>query len=134
MTDLRVVLREIGADVATQHAERQFRRTRRVGRRHTGVAVLVPGERPRPRLFDSIAQTVQGTHSGVAAPAEGELLHQAHADQLVVHQIRRHAYQMQIADALTNDLVARGEGNEMRETLHCEHLPGLHVTRDHLAQ
>ena len=66
-------------------------------------------------MFDRIAQAMQRTDAGIAAPGERQLARAAHADQLVVDQVRRHADQVQVAPALADDLVAGRERDQVRE-------------------
>ena len=54
---------------------------------------------------------------GLPPHEKTSLLHAAHADELVVDEIGRHADQREPFAALPDDLVARGMGNEMREAL-----------------
>ncbi len=64
--------REVGADVAAQHAERQPRRAGAIRRRHARVRVLVDRQRRGPRVLDGVAQPVQRADAGIAAPRERE--------------------------------------------------------------
>jgi len=80
-------------------------------------------ERLRPALLDGIPEAMQRADARVASPGENQLLRAAGANQLVVEEIRRHPNQRQVADALTDDLVARRERNEMREALECDPMP-----------
>jgi hypothetical protein len=109
--------RQICADVAAQHAERQARGSGRVSGGHSGMRMLVDRERLRPGIFDRIAQPIQRTDARIAAPRKCQCARAAAADQLVVDQIRRHADQMQSASLLANDLVTGRERNQVRETL-----------------
>ena len=65
--------------------------------------------------FHGIAETVQRADARIAAPRENELVDAAHADELVVDQVRRHADQGQMLAALPYDLVAGGMRNKMGE-------------------
>src|SRR5205807_7045071 len=65
-----------------------------------------------------ISQPVQGAHPGIAAPRENELARAAHADELIVDQVGRHADQREVATALADDLVAGSKGNQVREPFH----------------
>ena len=53
---------------------------------------------------------MQRADAGIAAPGEHELVDAAHADELVVDQVRRHADQRQALALLADHLVAGGEG------------------------
>jgi hypothetical protein len=75
---------------------------------------------------------MQRTDSGITAPREYQPIGRAHADQLVIDQIRRHANQSQVLDALADDLVAGGERNQVREALHGHVVAAMHVQRDGL--
>ena len=110
--------RQIGADVAAQHRRTaSVRRPRGIGRGHAGMRVLVDRERMRPAVLDRIAQPVQRTDAGIAAPGERQRARAAHADHLVVDQVRRHADQVQVAPALADDLVPGSERDQVREAL-----------------
>ncbi len=52
---------------------------------------------------------------GLPPQEKTSLVDAAHADQLVVDQVRRHADQRQMLAALADDLVAGGMRNEMGE-------------------
>ena len=106
--DGRIHLRQVGADVAAEDGERQAGRARLVGIGHGGVGMLLDRQRARPAVLDGIAQAVQRADAGIAAPGEDHLLGAAHADQLVVDEVRRHADQREVAAALPDHLVAGG--------------------------
>ena len=94
------------------------------------MRALDDGQRLRPIPFDRIAEAVQGTDPGIAAPGEGQAFGTPHADHLVADQIGCHADQMQPAAALTNDLVTGGKRDQMREALERHALTVAHVLRD----
>ena len=110
-------LGEVAPRVAAQDAERQVRRARRVGRRHSRVRVLLELERRRPAVLDRVAEAVERADAGVAAPREDELARAAHADQLVVDDVGRHPDERQVAPTLADDLVARRVRDQVREAL-----------------
>ena len=114
--DIRVVLRQIRADIAAQHAERQMRCARRVSRSHAGMLVLFHGNRIRPLLLDRIAQAVQRAHARISAPRKHDLRHAARADQLIVNHIGSHADHRQSAPLLANDFMPGGERDQVRES------------------
>ena len=58
---------------------------------NAGVRVFDDLKRPRPRVFHGVAQTVQRTNSRIPAPGENQFTRGAHADHLVIYQVRRHA-------------------------------------------
>ncbi|MNP42996.1 hypothetical protein D3C76_1367910 [compost metagenome] len=72
-------------------------------------------DRVRPLFFNGVAQTMQGTDTRVAAPGEDQLAGATGADQLIVDQVRGHAYQGQIFLALTNDFMPGGSRNQVGE-------------------
>src|SRR5438445_5101823 len=74
------------------------------------MAMLFQLQRLRPAVLDGVAQPVQGAHPGIAAPRENELARAAHADELIVDQVGRHADQREVATALADDLVAGSKG------------------------
>ena len=71
----------------------------------------------RPSVFDCVSQTVQRADAGIAAPGENQLADAAHADELIVNEVRRHPDQRQPLAALTDNLVARSMRDKMSETL-----------------
>ena len=60
---------------------------------------------------------MQRAHPRIAAPGELHRLGDAHANHLVVEDVRRHPDEGEVAAALTDDLVARGIGDQVREPL-----------------
>ncbi len=76
---------------------------------------------------------MQTAHTRVAKPREDELARDAGGDHLVVDQIRRQATQGQVALALANDLVSRGESNEVREALDRDGIAVAHQLTDRVA-
>ena len=107
--DVRVDLRKIGAAVAAEDRARHAGGAGGVRVRHRGMAVLFDLERTRPAAFDGVAEAVQRTDAGVAAPREDEPAGAAAADHLVVQHVGRHSDERQIREALADDLVARRE-------------------------
>ena len=124
------VLWEVGADVAAEHAERETRRAGHVAHRHPGVAVLFDLERRRPAVLDCVAEAVERTDAGIAAPREHELAGAAGSDQLVVDEIGRHPHQRQVTPALADDLVARRVRDEVGEALEGDGVAVVDVGRD----
>jgi hypothetical protein len=108
---------QVAAAVAAQDAEREVGRAGRVRRRHPRVRVLLDLERRRPAVLDGVPEPVQRADSGIAAPREDELARAAHPDQLVVHEVRRHPDQRQVAPALADQLVPRRVRDQVREAL-----------------
>jgi hypothetical protein len=74
-------------------------------------------ERHRPAVLDGVAQAVEGADAGVAAPREDQPASAAHADQLVVDQVRRHPHELEVAAALADDLVAGRKRDQVGEAL-----------------
>ncbi len=99
-----------------------MRRAGSVSGRHTGMRVFFERERSGPALLHRIAQPMQRADARIAAPGENQLRRAARADQLIVDQIRRHADQRQIAAPLTDDLVPRGERNQVCEAFQSHHI------------
>ena len=116
--DARIDLRQVDADVAAQHRQRQPRGAGLVGIGHGGVGMLLDRERLRPAVLDRIAEAVQRADAGIAAPGEHDLVDAAHADELVVDQVGRHADQRQALLLLADDLVAGGMRDQVGEPLH----------------
>ncbi|MCY1539752.1 hypothetical protein D9M68_753530 [compost metagenome] len=80
------------------------------------MAVFFDFQRFGPALLHRVAQAVQRTDAGVAAPGEHQLLRTASSDQQVIYQVGRHAHQGQLTLALTNQLVGRGSWNKVGKT------------------
>ena len=80
------------------------------------MTVLLDLERFRPSIFDRIAKSMQGTDSGISAPGKDQFSDTPGTDQLVINQVWSHPDQGQISFSLSNNFVARREGNQMSET------------------
>ena len=104
--------------IAAKDRERQPGRARLVGVGHGGVRMLLDRDRLRPAVLDRVAEAVQRADAGIAAPGEHQLVGAAHADELVVDEVRRHPDQREMLAALADDLVPRRIRNEMGEPLH----------------
>ena len=85
-------------------------------------------------MLDRVAEAVQRADAGVAAPGEDELARAAHADELVVDQVGRHADQRQVAPPLPDDLVAGRERDEVGEPLHRDRVAVVHEGRDRFGE
>jgi len=81
------------------------------------MRMFLDRQRARPLVLDRVAQTMQRADARIAAPREDQLRHAARANHLVVDDVRRQAHHGQVAAPLTDDLVPRGERDEMREPL-----------------
>ncbi len=128
--DVRVHLGEIGSEVAAEEGRRHAGGAGGVGVRHRGVAVLLDLERPRPAALDGVAQAMERADAGIAAPREHQLARAAAPDHLVVQEVRRHAHERQIGNALPDDLVPGGKRDEVGKTLERDALAGTHESRD----
>ena len=113
--DARVVLDQVGSDVAAQHAEGQVRGAGAIGRRHAGMRVFFDLDGLGPVVFDRVAQAVQRPDARISAPGEDDLLDAPGADELIVDQVRGHADHGEIALGLPDDLVSGGERDQVRE-------------------
>ena len=120
--DFRIHLRQIGADIAAEDGARQTGGARLIGIRHRGMRMFLDFELVRPAVFDRVAQAMQRADAGIAAPGENELFRAAHADELIVEQIRRHPDQGEMLSALADHLMAGGVRNEMGEAFHRHHV------------
>ena len=132
--DARIDLRQVDADVATKHRERQVGRACVIGVGHAGVGMFLNGERVRPAILDGVADAMRRADSRIAAPREHKFFGAAHADHLIVDQIRRHADQRQATTLLANDLVACRERDQMCEALHGEGIAIVDVLGDRIMQ
>jgi hypothetical protein len=98
--------------------------------RHRGVAVLLDLERLRPAVFDRVAEAMERSDAGIAAPREHQLRRGAAADHLVVDQIRRHPDQREIRQPLPDDFMAGRKRDEVREALERDaRAPRSHIAR-----
>ena len=79
--------------------------------------MLFQFELVRPAVLDGVSQAMQRADAGIAAPRKNQLGDAAHADELIVNEVRGHADQREPFAALTDDLVAGGMRNEMGEAL-----------------
>ena len=109
---------QVGARVPAQHGERQPGRAGdvAVGHARRGCAPRARSGR-RPAVLHRVADAVQRTDAGVAAPREDQLRGAARTDELVVDDVRRHADQRQITAPLADDLVPGRERDQMGEAL-----------------
>ena len=127
-------LRQIDALVAAEHREGEVRRAGLIGVRHRGMAVLFELKRRRPVVLHRVAQAMQRADAGVAAPREDEFFRAAHADQLVVDQIGRHADQRQPLPSLADRLMPGSEGDQMRKPLHGDAVAVVEVAADRIGE
>ena len=132
--DLRIDLRQVDADVAAEHGEGQVGGAGLIGVGHRRVGMLLERQRMRPAVLDRVAHPVQRADAGIAAPGEDQLVDGAHADQLVVDQVRRHAADGQVLAALADDLMAGGEGDEVGEALHRDGIAVAEIGLDRVVQ
>ena len=116
--DVTVHLRQIDADIAAKDRKRQPGRAGLVGVGHGGVRMLLDRDRRRPAVLVGVAEAMQRADAGIANPGEYQLVGAAHADELIVNEVGRHADQREVPAALADDLVSRGKRNEMGEALH----------------
>ncbi len=105
-----------------------------VGIGHGRVAVLFQLQRLRPALLDSVSQSMERAHSGIASPGKDQLAGTAHTDELVVNQVGSHTYQRQVAPALPDDLVPGRERNQVSEALHGHRITVSHILCDRVGQ
>ena len=98
------------------------------------MAVFFEFQRLRPAVLDGVAQPVQRTYAGIAAPREDEFARAPHADELVVDQVGRHTDQRKAAPALPDDLMAGGEGDQVREPFQGHGVAVVHVLRDRVGK
>ena len=124
--DGRRVPGQVGARGGAQHRERQAGRAGDVAVGQPGVGVLLDLQRAGPSGGDRVAQPVQRADARVAAPGEDQLSGAAGADDLVVDQVGGHPGERQVAAALADDLVARGERDQMGETLQRDRVAVVH--------
>ena len=85
-------------------------------------------------FLDRVAQAMERTHAGIAAPGKLELGRASGADQLIVDEVRGHADQGQVAPPLADDLVARREGDQVRESFERHHVAVVYRIPDRIFQ
>ena len=95
--DFGIHLRQVAADIAAENRTRQTGRARFIGIGHGGVRMFFQFELVRPAVLDCVAQAMQRADAGIAAPGKHQLGDAAHADELVVDEIRRHPDQREVA-------------------------------------
>src|SRR5712691_11185589 len=120
--DPRVYLGKVDAEIAAEDREREPGRAGLVGVDHGGVGMFLDRERMRPAVLDRVAEAVQRAHPRVAAPGKHQLLRTAHADELVIEEVRRHADEREALAALADDLVSGRERDQVGEPLHRDHI------------
>ena len=86
------------------------------------------------RVLHRVAQAVQRTDAGIAAPREDQLGRAAHADHLVVDQVGGHPDEREVAPPLPDDLVTGGKRDEVREALHDQRVAVVHDLGDAFGQ
>src|SRR5262249_16922133 len=75
-------------------------------------------ERARPVVLLGIPETMKQTEPWIAGPRKDELLGAAHADHLVVDDIRAHPDQREVPALLPNNFMARRKGHYMTAAFH----------------
>ena len=98
------------------------------------MTVLLELDRVRPAFFDRIPESRQRTDTGIATPREHHLAHAAHANQLVVNDIRRHADDREVAAALADDLVSGRVGDQVCEPLHRDAVAIVDIVSNRLGE
>ncbi|MCY1237882.1 hypothetical protein D9M72_505940 [compost metagenome] len=116
--DVGVHFRQVRADVTAQRREGQVGGAGLIGVGHGRMGVFLYLQRPRPLVFDRIAEAVQRTDARIAAPGEFHATGSADADQLIIENVRRHAHQEQVLAPLADDFMSGGIGDQMGEALH----------------
>lgn len=86
------------------------------------MAMLLSVQGHRPAVLDRLAEAVQRPHPRITAPGEDELAGAAHADQLVIDQVRGHTYQREVTLLLSDHLVPGRKGDKMRKPFHCDNI------------
>ena len=109
---------KVDALVAPENGKGQIGGAGLIGVGHRGVGMLLERERRRPVVLHRVAHAVQRSDAGIAAPGKDQPVGGAHADQLIVDQIRGHADERQVLPALADHLMAGGERDEMGEAFH----------------
>src|SRR5882762_1686630 len=112
--DARIGARQIRPGVVAQRPEGQPRRARAKPCDHAEVRVLLDLQRP---ALHRPAKRVQRADAGIPGPRKDELPGAAGGDHLIVDQIGREAAQREVAAPLADDLVPRGERDEVGEAL-----------------
>ncbi|MCY1306785.1 hypothetical protein D9M70_566650 [compost metagenome] len=98
------------------------------------MGVFLYLQRPRPLVFDRVAEAVQRADAGIAAPGKFHAARRAHADQLVVENVGRHAHEIEVLAALADHLMARGIGDQMGEAFHGDGIAIPDIVADGLGE
>ena len=76
---------------------------------------------------------MQRAHAGIPGPRKHQLAGASRADHLIVDQVRGEARQREVAPPLADDLVARGEADEVGEPLDDDGVAVVDKARDRVA-
>src|SRR5688572_21979045 len=85
-------------------------------------------------VLDGVAHAPQQTHPWVSGVGEDYLPGHAHADHLVVDDVRRHAQERQLLETLPDGLVPGSMRNEVRESLEGDGVAAVKVSPDRLGK
>jgi hypothetical protein len=77
---------------------------------------------------------MQRADARIAAPGEDHLLRAAHADDLVVDQVGRHADEGEILSLLADHLMAGSIGDQVREPFHCDRIAVTQILLDRFGE
>ena len=93
------------------------------------MGVLLQLERRSAFAFDGATEGVKRARAGVPGPREDQLPGAAGRDHLIVDEIGREPAEDEVAAALADDLVPRGEADQVREALDHHRVAVVHVAR-----
>ena len=92
--------------------------------------VLRPRADSASRFSTASRSRCSDAHARISAPRKDDLRHASRADQLIVDHIGSHADHRQIALLLADDLMPRGERNQVREAFERHHVAVAHRFAD----
>jgi len=128
--DGRTMCACIGTGVCAQYGKGKSSCTGDDTIRQTSVGMFVEFQCSRPIVFNGVAKSVQGTYPWISSPRKDQFSRTPSTNQLVANEIGREANQGEVSTSLPNDLVSRGEGNEVRETLERDKIAIMDVRRN----
>src|SRR3546814_3276696 len=96
------------------------------------MPMLIKFELIGPMMFNSIAEPMQRTDTGIAAPGKHQPISTAHADHLVVDDAGRLPDRGGVPSFLTNDFMRCPKGTQMCKTFDRNALAFAYNSRTHV--
>ena len=134
LTDLRIHLRQIGANITAKHGKRQFGGTGLIRMRQRGMRMLDDLDPVRPAVLQRVAEPPQQAYARVSGIGEHHLADTPHADHLIVDDVRRHTDDGKISALLAYRLMRRSIGHEVGESFERRRHPIFQMGGNRLPQ